>query len=140
MTKNQGNGFADILWDFIISLLDVFQEIRDRVANGKSFASTNTRRIMQEINANLRGPFFWGTLREGEGLLDFSRDRFERRGVEVLVGKGQYRLERKMVKWGSDNPEMPWLVLENTTVGAREKWWQNRAASGEVLLSLDAEL
>lgn len=140
MAKNHGNGLADILWDIIINLLDVFQEIRDRVANGKSFASTNIRKVMQEINANLRGPFFWGTLREDEGLLDFSRSQFGILGAEVIVEKGQYRLERKMARWGSNNPEMPWLVFENTTVGAREKWWQDRAASGEVLLSLDAEL
>ena len=142
MTNKLKNRLADVFWEFVINLIDTFWEIKDRVVGQKQ--SGSIRKIMEEINSNIRGPFFRVTLRKDEGLLDFSQNQFEkgRMGVpmQVPVLRGQYRLERKMVEWGSDNPEMPWLVLENTTIGAREAWWQSRAALNEISLKLDADI
>lgn len=79
-------------------------------------------------------------LRKDEMLIDLSQGQFERGGVLVPVKKGQYRLEKIQVRWGDNNSEMPWLVLEKTTIGAREAWWLTRVAKGEISLKLDANI
>ena len=107
--------------DFLDNLIFMFQGIWDEVFNQPRFSQG---KIMKKINSNIRGPLFWVYLKKDERLIDFSKGQFAKRGVEVVVQKGEYRLERKIVKWG-ENLEMPWLVLENTTIGAREAWWQN---------------
>ncbi len=62
MTNNLKNRLIDIFWDFVINLIDAFQEIRDRVVNQKP--DVRGRKIMKEINSNLRGPFFWAVLKK----------------------------------------------------------------------------
>lgn len=138
MTNNLKNRLIDIFWDFVINLIDAFQEIRDRVVNQKP--DVRGRKIMKEINSNLRGPFFWAVLKKDAIQLDFSQGQFERGGIKVSVKSGQYRVERKLFKWGSNNSEIPWLVLENTTIGAREGWWQSQSASNQISLRLDADI
>lgn len=129
---------AKIFWEFVISLIDTVQEIKDGIINQKPRGSI--RKIMKEINSK---PFvfsFWIILRKDERLFDFLKDQFGSGEIGVIIQKGQYRLERKMVKWGSNNVEMPWLVLENTTIGARESWWQKQSDLSGIPLKLDADL
>lgn len=121
--------------DFLDNLIFMFQGIWDEVFNQPRFSQG---KIMNKINFNLRGPFFWVYLKKDERLIDFSKGQFAKRGVEVVVQKGEYRLERKIVKWG-ENLEMPWLVLENTTIGAREAWWQNHTTLHKIVLKSNAD-
>ncbi len=127
--------FSDLFWDFVLKLIDTFSEIRSNIIDPRP--RVNVRKLIQEIFSNMPGPFFGIRLREDERLFDFSKGRFEAGGVMVVVKAGQYRLERKMIRWGSNNPEDPWLVLENTTIGAREAWWKKQLG---ISLRLDADL
>lgn len=132
------NKLANIFWNFVFNLVEILQEMKHRVIEQKPFRSI--RKIIKEINSMPLVVFFWVSLRTEEKLLDFSKAHLGIIKAEVTVQKGQHRLERKMVRWGSNNTEMPWLVLENTTIGAREDWWQSRNAVNQMPPKLDADL
>lgn len=138
MRDSPKNRLINLFWNVVINLVEVFQETWERVANRKSFAGIRT--IMKEVNHNLRGPFFRVVLRKDEALADFSKDQLDIGSFLTIIKAGQYRLEKRMVKWGDNNPETFWLVLENTTIGAREAWWSKRADSGEIFLKIDVDL
>jgi len=131
MTPNLGKKIAGIFWKFLMNLIEIFQEARERFVGQKLLSN-----VKRTTKNNMNGAFFLVVLKREERLLDFSIKPSRSGGVRVAIQRGQYRLERKIVRWGSSSQEMQCLVLENTTIGALENWWQSRVTLGRISLKL----
>ncbi len=137
MIKNIKDRLLGLLCDFMLNLIDAFLERREREVFHKQFG--RPRKPEEAIRFDFHGHFFWANLRGDEILVDFSKIQHGLDCVFVPMRKGQHLLERKVIKLGR-SPETSLLVLEGTTIGAQESWWQKKKDKGELSFKLDADI